>query len=173
MLNFISANILDIFGLDWKSMLFYIGNFVLLLAVAIPLLYRPVKKMLKAKRENLDSVYKENEKLKAESETQKAEYDKMVEDMKLENARVAAKVASDAQERADAIVAEAREQARGIVDAAKNEASTQMELLKSEYRNSVNDLSVQIAQKVLEREISEKDNSALIEQVLSDWEDAD
>ena len=45
-----------------------------------------------------------------------------------------------------------------------------MEQLKAEYRDSVNKLAVQIAQKLLEREISEKDNAELIEQVLSDWE---
>ncbi|MDE6401310.1 MAG: hypothetical protein K2L54_01715, partial [Clostridiales bacterium] len=137
------------------------------------LLYRPVKKMLKSKRESLDGVYAENEKLKAESEQIKADYDKMVADMKLENARVAAKVADAAQERANAVLVEAQEQAQSIVNSAKKEAATQMEQLKGEYRNSVNGLAVQIAQKLLEREITDSDNAALIEQVLSDWEDAD
>lgn len=59
------------------------------------------------------------------------------------------------------------------MDAAKKEAVTQKEQLRTEYRDSVNRLAVQVAQKVLEREVSEKDNAALIEQALSDWEDAD
>ena len=172
-MTFISADILEVFGLDWVSMLIYLGNFLSLLAVVIPLIYIPTKKMLKKKREDLDNVYSENEKLKAESETQKAEYEKMTEDMKLENARVAANAAQAAQERADAIVKDAQAQAQSILESAKKQAATQSEQLKTEYRNSVNTLAVEIAQKLLEREISEKDNTALIEEVLSDWEDGD
>lgn len=172
-MTFISADILEVFGLDWVSMLIYLGNFLLLLAVVIPLIYIPTKKMLTKKREDLDNVYSENEKLKAESETQKAEYEKMTEDMKLENARVAANAAQAAQERADAIVKDAQAQAQSILESAKKQAATQSEQLKTEYRNSVNTLAVEIAQKLLEREISEKDNTALIEEVLSDWEDGD
>lgn len=175
MITFISeaSDILTKLGLDWKSILFYVVNFIILLGALIALLYRPVKKMLKNKRKSLDEVYAENDKLKAESEQVKADYDKMVADMKLENARVAAKVADAAQERADAVLAEAQAQAQAIVNSAKKEAATQMEQLKGEYRNSVNGLAVQIAEKLLEREIGESDNAALIEQVLSDWEDAD
>ncbi|MCH5155202.1 MAG: ATP synthase F0 subunit B [Clostridiales bacterium] len=170
MLQLVSANILEVFGLDWKSMLFYAVNFLILLAAMIGLLYKPVKNMLKKKRENLDEVYAENEKLKAESETRDAEYNKKMEQLKLENARNAATAAEAAQAKADAIIAEAQEQAKSIVDAAKKESATQMEQLKGEYRNSVNNLAVQVAQKLLEREITEDDNNALIEQVLSDWE---
>lgn len=165
-----ASDMMSKLGLDWKSILFYVGNFVILFAVLIAVLYKPVKKMLKEKQKNLDDVYGENEKLKAESEERAAEYEKMIAEMKLENARVAAKVAAAAQERADEVLKAAKEQADSIIAVAKREAATQSEQLKSEYRDSVNSLAVQIAQKLLEREISDKDNAVLIEQVLSDWE---
>ena len=168
-----AGDILSKLGLDWKSMLFYIVNFLILAGALIALLYKPVKKMLKDKRKDLDDVYNENERLKAENESKKAEFQKMAEDVKLENARVAARVADAAQKKADAVLAEAQEQAQIIVSAAKKEAATQRDQLKGEYRDSVNTVAVQIAEKLLEREISEKDNNVLIEQVLSDWEDSD
>ena len=170
MSQYLCANILEVFGLDWKSMLFYVVNFLILLAVMIGLLYKPVKKMLKAKRESLDNVYEENEKLKAESASNAAEYEQKMAELKLEAARASATAAEAAQQKADAILAEAQDQAKAIVDAAKKESATQMEQLKGEYRDSVNNLAVQVAQKLLEREITESDNDALIEQVLSDWE---
>lgn len=170
MTQLLCDNILEVFGLDWKSMLFYVVNFLILLGAMIGLLYKPVKNMLKKKRESLDEVYAENEKLKAESEIRDAEYQKKTEELKLENARIAATAAEAAQQKADAIIADAQEQAKSIVDAAKKESATQMEQLKGEYRNSVNNVAVQVAQKLLEREITESDNDALIEQVLSDWE---
>ncbi len=168
---YLSNSVFDNLGLDWRSMLFYIGNFVILFGILIAVLYKPVKRMLIKKRQSLKDTYEENEKLKAEGDRLKAEYDKMVEDMKLESARVAEEVAKAAEERADAIIKDAQAQSKSIIDAAKNDALYQKEQLKNEYRDSVNKLAVQIAQKLLEREISDADNSALIEQVLSDWED--
>lgn len=165
-----ASDILTKLGLDWKSILFYVVNFLILAVVLILLLYRPIKKMLKNKREALDDIYEENEKLKTEGEKTKAEYDKMTEELKLENARIAATAALAAQEKADAIIAEAQDQAKNIVESAKKESATQMEQLKGEYRDSVNSLAVQVAEKLLEREITEQDNAELIEQVLSDWE---
>lgn len=170
---FIVADILETFGLDWRSMLFYLGNFVLLVGVLIGVLYKPVKNMLKNKRKSLDDTFAENQKLKDESEKAKAEYEKLSEDMKLESARIAAEVAKSAEARAEAVIVDAQEQAKAIVDAAKKDAASQKEQLRTEYRESVNRLSVLIAQKVLEREVTEKDNSVLIEQALSDWEAAD
>ncbi len=171
MKTFFGANIFEMLGLDGWSILFYAVNLIVLIGLLVLILYKPVKKMLKAKRQKLDETFEENKRLKEESEKLNAEYAKMIEDMKVENARVAAEVASSARERADAIVEQAQEQARSIIDAARKDASGQKEQLKNEYRDSVNRLAVQIAQKLLEREISDADNSALIEQVLSDWED--
>ncbi len=170
---FISANIFEALGLDWRSMLFYLGNLIILIAVLVLVLYKPIKKMLANKRKSIQETFEENEKLKTESEQLKAEYEKRSEELKSESARISAEVAKNAQDRADAIVAEAQEQAKVIVDAAKKDAVYQKEQLKNEYRDSVNTLAVQVAQKLLEREISDADNSALIEQVLSDWEDGD
>lgn len=166
----LAANLLEVFGLDWRSLLFYIGNFIILATVVILVLYKPVKKMLKEKRDSLDAVYGENERLKAASEEYKAESEKARAEMQLENARIAAEAASAVEKRSEEIIADAKERARAIVDAAKKEAATQKEQLKNEYRDSVNKIAVQVAEKVLEREVSDKDNSALIEQALSDWE---
>ncbi len=170
-MSFISADLFESLGLDGWSILFYAINLVILVTGLTLLLYRPIKKMLKNKRKSLQDTYSENERLKAESEKLKADYDKMVADMKLESARVSAEVAKTAKERADAIVDEAKAQARSIVESAKKDALYQKEQLKNEYRDSVNKLAVEIARKLLEREMSEKDNSELIEQVLSDWEE--
>ncbi len=171
MVLFLSDNIFKTLGLGWQSILFYAINLLILIGGLVLLLYRPIKRMIKNKREVLDATFEENEKLKMESETLRADYDKTLEEMKSENARIAANAAIAAQERADAIVSEAQEQAQAIVASAKRDALYQKEQLKNEYRDSVNTLAVQITEKLLEREITDEDNSELIEQVLSDWED--
>ena len=166
----LSTNIFDALGLDWKSLLFYLGNFVILVTVLVLLLYKPIKKMLQNKRKALNDIAEDHARLKEESETQKTEYDKQLEELKVKNAELSAEIVESAQKRAEAIVAEAQKRAQSIEDAAKRDALSQQEQLKNEYRDSVNRLAVVIAQKMLEREITDKDNAELIEQVLSDWE---
>lgn len=166
----LSTNIFDALGLDWKSLLFYLGNFVILVTVLVLLLYKPIKKMLQNKRKALNNIAEDHARLKEESEKQKTEYDKQLEELKVKNAELSAEIVESAQKRAEAIVAEAQKRAQSIEDAAKRDALSQQEQLKNEYRDSVNRLAVVIAQKMLEREITDKDNAELIEQVLSDWE---
>lgn len=166
----LSTNIFDALGLDWKSLLFYLGNFVILVTVLVLLLYKPIKKMLQNKRKALNDIAEDHARLKEESEKQKTEYDKQLEELKVKNAELSAEIVESAQKRAEAIVAEAQKRAQPIEDAAKRDALSQQEQLKNEYRDSVNRLAVVIAQKMLEREITDKDNAELIEQVLSDWE---
>ena len=166
----LSTNIFDALGLDWKSLLFYLGNFVILITVLVLLLYKPIKKMLQNKRKALNDIAEDHARLKEESEKQKTEYDKQLEELKVKNAELSAEIVESAQKRAEAIVAEGQKRAQSIEDAAKRDALSQQEQLKNEYRDSVNRLAVVIAQKMLEREITDKDNAELIEQVLSDWE---
>ena len=166
----LSTNIFDALGLDWKSLLFYLGNFVILITVLVLLLYKPIKKMLQNKRKALNDIAEDHARLKEESEKQKTEYDKQLEELKVKNAELSAEIVESAQKRAEAIVAEAQKRAQSIEDAAKRDALSQQEQLKNEYRDSVNRLAVVIAQKMLEREIPDKDNAELIEQVLSEWE---
>ena len=166
----LSTNIFDALGLDWKSLLFYLGNFVILVTVLVLLLYKPIKKMLQNKRKALNDIAEDHARLKKKREKQKTEYDKQLEELKVKNAELSAEIVESAQKRAEAIVAEAQKRAQSIEDAAKRDALSQQEQLKNEYRDSVNRLAVVIAQKMLEREITDKDNAELIEQVLSDWE---
>ena len=43
--------------------------------------------------------------------------------------------------------------------------------MKNDYRETVGRLAVDIAEKVLEREIDKKDNAKIIDKCLDEWED--
>lgn len=168
--TFISANVFETLGLNWMTILFYVINLIILIAFLTLLLYKPVKKMLKKNREKTEEIYEENDRLKHESDELKSKYGEMVSDAKVESVRVAAEVAESAQVKSEEIIAAAQKQADEIISEAKKNALVERERYKTEYKDSVGTLAVEIAQKLLEREVSKKDNSVLIEEVLSDWE---
>lgn len=169
MLYFVGS-IFDSLGLGWQQILFYLLNLVVLVAILTLVLFKPVKKLISERKKKNAEIFAENERLKSESETLKSKYDELIKQTKIESARLATEVAEKARIHSDEIIAQATEQAEKIIETAKRDAATERERIKTEYRNSVGSLAVEIARKILEREVASRDNSLLIEQVLSDWE---
>lgn len=98
--------------------------------------------------------------------------EKNVAEIELEKAKVKAKQIVDSAERqANEIVekarAEAQTESKRIIDNAHNEISLERVKVQQELRAEVSSLAVTIAEKILEREISAKDNEDLIDKALS------
>lgn len=158
-------------GLDPLSILFYAVNLVILVLALWLLLFKPMKRIVKKNRDKTDELYNENERLKQETSEAQARYDELEEKTKVEAARIAAEVAEHAEKKSREIVDEAKAQAELIVRAARDDAQTEREQLNASYKSALSEVSVEIAKKLLSRELSSKDNAKIIDEVLSDWED--
>ena len=64
----------------------------------------------------------------------------------------------------------ARRQAKTIVDNARKEAVAENQRMKNEYQEKVSALAIAMAERVLEREVSEDDNRKIIDVCLKEWE---
>jgi F-type H+-transporting ATPase subunit b len=78
------------------------------------------------------------------------------------------KIVESAKESAAAILSNAAKRAEGIVSLAKEEAEAIRIKKLSDSENEICDLSVTIASRILEREISLEDNRRLVEKYLSE-----
>ncbi len=157
-------------GITLQGMLFHIIALAVLVAVMVFLLYKPMKKIISDHNKHLNDVFSENDKLNAEALDMKNKYEGMVADVKQEAVRVSAEAAEKAQVRADEIVSQAEKSAQNILLSAKEESKASKERLSNEFKTAVSKMAVDIAGKVLEREISEKDNKDIIDACLTEWE---
>jgi F-type H+-transporting ATPase subunit b len=151
-------------------MLIYLANIIILVVALYFLLYKPVSKIIAAHRQKLKDVFDENQRLNAEAAETKRKYEALIDDVKQEVARIGADAAAKAQVKADEVIGRATEQADNIIRNAKQEAFSERERLKNELYDSVGRIAVDIAQKVLEREVSVDDNRRLIDSYLTEWE---
>lgn len=162
--------ILEKLGLGLTEIIFYAINLIILIVVLYLLLYKPVKKIIAGHREKLNEVFLENKKLNEEANSVKHKYEDMVEQTKQEAIKLNAELAEKAQAKSEEVILQAKAQANNILISAKKEAQAEQTRLKSEVKDTASKLAIEIAEKVLEREISNVDNEKIINECLKSWD---
>lgn len=153
------------FGLlVWMVLIFGIVFFILA-KFAFPIITGMVDKRAERINESISKAREAEERLAALA----VEQEKMIEQARLEQGRIL-KEAADAR---DAIVARARQQASedaaGILAKAKKEIETERESAINDIRREVAMLSVNIAEKIVRKELDTSGSrSALIERLMDE-----
>ncbi|MCI8613438.1 MAG: F0F1 ATP synthase subunit B [Clostridia bacterium] len=164
-------NVFESLGLGWWEILFHTVNLLILIIALRFLLFKPVKRMIENHKKKLADVVEKNKELEEESAAVKAKYDKMMDEAKIEAAKISAEVTKNAQRKSEEIIDDANRQAKNILDNAKRETLIEQERLKNDLKETVSVLAVDIAEKVLQREIDDSDNEKIIDECLKEWEE--
>ena len=172
-LLFAEGKFLEVISVNFWQMIISILNLVILYLILKKFLFKPVKKTLAERRAQVDDLYGSAEAAKAEAETAREEYT-----AKLGNADESARqIVSDAtkraNERAEEIVDEAKSEAERLRRRADEEIAQERKKALNEVKNEISDISVEIAEKVVGREIREEDHREMIDQFIRDLEDGD
>ena len=156
-------------SLDLWNILFHMINLVILIVALYFLLFKPTKKFMAKRKEEIVRITQENEELQASTKKVKEEYDDLIEKSKADAAKANEEALKAAKLRAETIEEEARQKAKEIIEHANQNLEAEKEKLANDVKNQVSVISVEIAKKVLAREITPKDDSALIDQCLKEW----
>ena len=148
-------------SIDPLAMVWHIANILVLYFGVKFLLYKRIRKFMSDRTERIQDALNEAEKVKAEAEVkiesaalaQREADAKLVE---MTNAGVRA-----GQEHGERLITQARVTANGIINEAKRDAEQIMLEAHAKLRLETVDLAVQIAGKILEREIGPVDEAAL------------
>ncbi len=156
-------------SLDLWNILFHMINLVILIVALYFLLFKPTKKFMAKRKEEIVKITRENEELQESTKKIKEEYDDLIEKAKAEAAKANEEALKAAKSRAEAVEEEARQKAKEIVEHANQSVEAEKERLANDVKTQVSVISVEIAKKVLSREITPEDDSALIDQCLKEW----
>lgn len=160
------SEIFEKLGISGLEILFHAINLVILIVAMYLLLFKPVKKIIAARRQKLDDIRKENERMREETESMKNGY----EEIKQKALEESAAVSERAVARSNEIVEEAQKEAEAILENARKEAVAEKQRVQHELYDSVGHIAVEIAEKILEREVSEEDNKRIIDESLAEWD---
>lgn len=148
------------------SILLHIVNAAILLVALYFLLYRPVRKFMNNRSagvaKELQDVMDAQEKLRVE---QNEAQDEVKAARKLAADTVAQSVAQ-AQEQAQHILTDAHSDAELTIKQARAETEFMRNNARNEMRDEVANLSVELAGRILQREVKQEDHAKLVEDFL-------
>ena len=152
--------------LDGWTFLAQICNLMIQLVIFKKFLLKPVKQVIADRKAKADSEIADAQKLRTEAEAMKAEYEQNLQNARTEANQIVAAAQKTATARSEEIVGEARAQAAALKQKAEADIAQERKNAVNEVKDEIGGIAMEIASKVVEREISEKDHKDLIDEFI-------
>ena len=152
--------------LDGWTFLAQICNLMIQLVIFKKFLLKPIKQVIADRKAKADSEIADAQKLRTEAEAMKAEYEQNLQNARTEANQIVATAQKTATARSEEIVGEARAQAAALKQKAEADIAQERKKAVNEVKDEIGGIAMEIASKVGEREISEKDHKDLIDEFI-------
>ena len=152
--------------LDGWTFLAQICNLMIQLVIFKKFLLKPIKQVIADRKAKADSEIADAQKLRTEAEAMKAEYEQNLQNARTEANQVVTAAQKTATARSEEIVGEARAQAAALKQKAEADIAQERKKAVNEVKDEIGGIAMEIASKVVEREISEKDHKDLIDEFI-------
>lgn len=153
-------------SLGWWEILVTMCNTLITFAIIKKFLFKPVRKMLAAREEEVQVMYSNAEKAQTEAEQMRSEYTQRLAKAKEEAAEIVGSATRRATVRSEEILKESSQQAAAMMKKAENTIEQERKKAMNELKDEVASLSVMIASKVVERDIKDADHERFIEEFI-------
>ena len=152
--------------LDGWTFLAQICNLMIQLIIFKKLLLEPVRKVIAERKAKADSQIADAQKLREEAEAMKAEYEQNLAQARAEAGQILASAQKTATARSEGLLGEARAQAAAMKQKAEADIAQQRKKAVNEVKDEIGGIAMEIASKVVEREIQQADHQELIDSFI-------
>lgn len=156
-----------LFPNPWDALAIFLAFIVLLLAVFY-FAYKPVKKLLKQRKEYVDGKIKNAEQRELDAKVKVEEAEKKIADSRKEAMDIVEQAKVDANKEREQIKAQAKLEADQEIERAKQSIAQEIEASKDEVHKEIVSVALDASKKVLSREVNSKDNEKLIDDFIKD-----
>ena len=154
---------LAVISLNLWQILISLCNLVILYLILKKFLFQRVKKVMAQRQEDLDKQYQQAARAEENALANQKKWEQTMSGAKQQADEMLRSAAARAERRSDQIVADAKERADGIVRQAESEAQLERRKAADEMKCELVDLSTQLAEKMLQREIRQQDHHDIIQ----------
>ena len=152
--------------LDGWTFVAQICNLMIQLVIFKKLLLNPVKKVIAERKAKADSQIADAQKLRTEAEEMKAAYEQNLQNARTEANQIVAAAQKTATARSEELLGEARAQAAALKQKAEADIAQERKKAVNEVKDEIGGMAMEIASKVVEREIREADHKDLIDEFI-------
>lgn len=165
-------NFENIIGVNFWTALFTLFNMIITFLVLGKFLFKPVKKMIDDRQNEIDGLYADAEQAKLEATAAQNEYQAHLIHAREERDEILQDAVRRAQVREKEILDAARADADAMREKARADIALEHRKAVNEIKDDISGIAIDIASKVTEKEIDEKKHTALIEDFIRKIGDA-
>jgi F-type H+-transporting ATPase subunit b len=155
-------------GVQWGTIIVTAITFLVLLALLKKFAWGPLKEVMDQRERDINKDIDDAEQAKLNAQKLEAQNKQTLKETQEEVHKILEESKIQARKQHEEIIHEANIRANGMIETAQNEINSQKERAIADINNQVSELSVLIASKVLQKEISEQDQKALVEKYIKE-----
>ncbi|MBQ0004766.1 MAG: F0F1 ATP synthase subunit B [Clostridiales bacterium] len=166
---------LDALGIDLKTMLFSMVNFLILVGVLGKFLYKPFLGMLAERKRLIKEKFDRADAVNAEADAKMAEYTAQIANAEEEGRAILKEAKERAEAMSDKIIADAKAEAGEIIANAEKTIALERETAVENLRDEIASLALLAAEQIVGREIETVGHDVIVDNVIknarsSEWQ---
>lgn len=158
-------------SVNW-NILFQIVNTVILFLLLKHFLFVPVKTFMDERTKSIEETIKAAEKKEQEAKILYNDYMSKIGNAQEEGKQIIRDATKLADEKAEKIILESKDDASKIIHKANSDIALEKKRVLNDIKSEISDMAVQIASKVVEKDINEADHDKLINEFIETMGDA-
>lgn len=163
---------LDVISINIWDTLISLANLIILFLIVKKFLYNPVKNILKARQNEIESQYNNAENAEKKANESREQWEKILSGANAKSDEIIKNATDIAKNRSESIVNDAKERAQSIVRQAEQEAILERKKATDTIKREIVEVSGALTSKILEREINKDDHRTLIDEFIEEIGDS-
>ena len=157
---------LEVISVNLWDILISLANLLILYLLMKKFLFKPVQNIIAKREDEISSRYLDAENARKEAEKSRSDWESQLSGAKSEADRVVKEAYENAKLREGKILDEAKSRADSIVKNAEVQAELEYKKASDKIKSEIVEVSGRLTEKILEREINEKDHHNLIDSFI-------
>ena len=166
-LSFLAEETQDLVTIVPWTLIAQLCNLFIQLLLIKRFLFKPIREMLEKRKAAADAAIVDAERAKKEALDMKSSYETSIQSAKSEAGEIIANATKSAASKSDAIIREANEQVVAMKAKAEQDIAQERRKAVNEIKDEIGSMAMEIAGKVIGREINEKDHAKLIDEFIN------
>ncbi|WGN89504.1 F0F1 ATP synthase subunit B [Ligilactobacillus faecis] len=153
-------------GVQWGDFLFYLVTFIILIALIKHFAWGPVTEMMEKRAEKIANDIDSAEDARKKAEELAAKRESALKDSHVEASKIIDRAKQNGEQQKASIVSAAQAEVDTLKQNAKKDIAQEREEALANVKNDVAALSVEIASKIIQKELDAKDQEALVDSYI-------
>ena len=157
---------MDFLSIDVGTVLFTLINTGLIFLAFKMILFKRIDAILEQRQKEVDGTYQKADEALHSANSDKEKYAQAIAGAKEEADHIIKRAEKIAQKQGDSILEKARHEALAVREKATLETEREKNLARAELQGEISELAMELAEKIIEKEISKADHERLIDDFI-------